>query len=166
MHCGSKDLFEKWQYSTISAMSLGMLVFVGKLTNLIFYCECKIMETILYYFIIFENFSTFNDAMWIGIQYFLSLVRYQMQHLILFYMPICTHDYNFLIIRIKYSISIVADKGLKKPLYTSARLKKGEVLYLETHLSRYFDMEVLMLNEICMSTGVGFVIASIVECHM
>ncbi|KAH1229959.1 hypothetical protein GmHk_10G029566 [Glycine max] len=38
---------------------------------------------------------------------------------------------------IKYSISTVADKGLKKPLYTSARLKKGEVLYLETHLSRY-----------------------------
>ncbi|KAL2325219.1 hypothetical protein Fmac_024277 [Flemingia macrophylla] len=38
---------------------------------------------------------------------------------------------------IKYSISIVADRGLKKPLYTSARLKKGEVLYLETHLSRY-----------------------------
>ena len=39
--------------------------------------------------------------------------------------------------RIKYSISIVADKGLKKPLYTSARLKKGEVLYLETHSCRY-----------------------------
>ncbi|XVE80175.1 hypothetical protein DITRI_Ditri14bG0118700 [Diplodiscus trichospermus] len=38
---------------------------------------------------------------------------------------------------IKYSISIVADKGLKKPLYTSARLKKGEVLYLETHTCRY-----------------------------
>ncbi|XP_010272511.1 PREDICTED: uncharacterized protein LOC104608276 [Nelumbo nucifera] len=38
---------------------------------------------------------------------------------------------------IKYSISIVADKGLKKPLYTSARLKKGEVLYLETHSNRY-----------------------------
>ncbi|PNY16404.1 zinc finger CCCH domain-containing protein 13-like [Trifolium pratense] len=38
---------------------------------------------------------------------------------------------------IKYSISIVADKGLKKPQYTSARLKKGEVLYLETHMSRY-----------------------------
>ncbi|KAK7268995.1 hypothetical protein RIF29_21709 [Crotalaria pallida] len=38
---------------------------------------------------------------------------------------------------IKYSISVVADKGLKKPLYTSARLKKGEVLYLETHLCRY-----------------------------
>ncbi|XP_061369463.1 uncharacterized protein LOC133312306 [Gastrolobium bilobum] len=38
---------------------------------------------------------------------------------------------------IKYGINIVADKGLKKPLYTSARLKKGEVLYLETHLSRY-----------------------------
>ncbi|KAJ4883207.1 Histone deacetylation protein Rxt3 [Raphanus sativus] len=38
---------------------------------------------------------------------------------------------------IKYSLSIVADKGLKKPLFTSARLKKGEVLYLETHSSRY-----------------------------
>nr|XP_004512628.1 uncharacterized protein LOC101505404 [Cicer arietinum]XP_004512629.1 uncharacterized protein LOC101505404 [Cicer arietinum] len=38
---------------------------------------------------------------------------------------------------VKYSISIVADKGLKKPLYTSARLKKGEVLYLETHSCRY-----------------------------
>ncbi|KAI3980106.1 hypothetical protein MKX01_034712 [Papaver californicum] len=38
---------------------------------------------------------------------------------------------------IKYSISIVADKGLKKPLYTSARLKKGEVLYLETLADRY-----------------------------
>ncbi|CAO2836538.1 unnamed protein product [Amaranthus hypochondriacus] len=38
---------------------------------------------------------------------------------------------------IKYSISVVADKGLKKPLYTSARLKKGEVLYLETHTRRY-----------------------------
>nr|XP_029121710.1 pre-mRNA-splicing factor CWC25 isoform X2 [Elaeis guineensis] len=37
---------------------------------------------------------------------------------------------------LKYSISVVADKGLKKPLYTSARLKKGEVLYLETHFSR------------------------------
>ncbi|XP_052305734.1 uncharacterized protein LOC18107929 [Populus trichocarpa] len=37
---------------------------------------------------------------------------------------------------IKYSISIVADKGPKKPLYTSARLKKGEVLYLETHSCR------------------------------
>ncbi|KAK2977701.1 hypothetical protein RJ640_026841 [Escallonia rubra] len=37
----------------------------------------------------------------------------------------------------KYSISAVADKGLKKPLYTSARLKKGEVLYLESHSCRY-----------------------------
>ncbi|XP_077249655.1 uncharacterized protein LOC143889371 [Tasmannia lanceolata] len=37
----------------------------------------------------------------------------------------------------KYSICVVADKGLKKPLYTSARLKKGEVLYLETHSNRY-----------------------------
>jgi hypothetical protein len=39
--------------------------------------------------------------------------------------------------RLKYSISIVADKGLKKSLYTSARLKKGEVIYLETHVNRY-----------------------------
>jgi hypothetical protein len=31
----------------------------------------------------------------------------------------------------------VADKGLKKSLYTSARLKKGEVIYLETHFHRY-----------------------------
>uniref|UniRef100_A0ACD5WJJ9 Uncharacterized protein n=1 Tax=Avena sativa TaxID=4498 RepID=A0ACD5WJJ9_AVESA len=38
---------------------------------------------------------------------------------------------------LKYSISIVADKGLKKTLYTSARLKKGEVIYLETHFNRY-----------------------------
>ncbi|XP_039157817.1 uncharacterized protein LOC108955234 [Eucalyptus grandis] len=42
--------------------------------------------------------------------------------------------------RIKYSLSIVADKGLKKPLRTSARLKKGEVQYLETHSCR---------NELC-----------------
>ncbi|CAA6673598.1 unnamed protein product [Spirodela intermedia] len=38
---------------------------------------------------------------------------------------------------VKYSINFVADKGLKKPLYTSARLKKGEVIYLETHFKRY-----------------------------
>eukprot|EP00268_Persea_americana_P057888 TRINITY_DN6962_c0_g1_i3.p1 TRINITY_DN6962_c0_g1~~TRINITY_DN6962_c0_g1_i3.p1 ORF type:complete len:805 (+),score=176.33 TRINITY_DN6962_c0_g1_i3:148-2562(+) len=38
---------------------------------------------------------------------------------------------------VKYSIGIVADKGLKKPLYASARLKKGEVLYLESHSKRY-----------------------------
>jgi hypothetical protein len=31
----------------------------------------------------------------------------------------------------------VADKGFKKSLYTSARLKKGEVIYLETHFNRY-----------------------------
>eukprot|EP00249_Psilotum_nudum_P017173 c26193_g1_i1 orf=586-1716(-) len=37
----------------------------------------------------------------------------------------------------KYSMSIVADKGLKKSQYTSARLKKGEVLYVETHRNRY-----------------------------
>lgn len=39
-------------------------------------------------------------------------------------------------IRMKYSISAVADKGLKKSLFTSARLKKGEVLYVETHSRR------------------------------
>ncbi|KAL1536571.1 U1 small nuclear ribonucleoprotein 70 kDa [Salvia divinorum] len=38
---------------------------------------------------------------------------------------------------LKYSISAVADKGLKKSLFTSARLKKGEVLYVETHSRRY-----------------------------
>nr|XP_043610372.1 uncharacterized protein LOC122582085 [Erigeron canadensis] len=38
---------------------------------------------------------------------------------------------------IKYSISAIADKGLKKPLFTSARLKKGEVLYLESRIRRY-----------------------------
>ncbi|KAH6815378.1 zinc finger CCCH domain protein [Perilla frutescens var. frutescens] len=32
----------------------------------------------------------------------------------------------------KYSISVVADKGLKKSLFTSARLKKGEVLYVDS----------------------------------
>nr|XP_027078306.1 uncharacterized protein LOC113701740 isoform X1 [Coffea arabica] len=40
---------------------------------------------------------------------------------------------------LKYSISVVADKGLKKPLFTASRLKKGEVLYLETH-SRRFEL--------------------------
>ncbi|XP_060185043.1 uncharacterized protein LOC132614580 isoform X2 [Lycium barbarum] len=34
-------------------------------------------------------------------------------------------------------ISVVADKGLTKPLFTSSRLKKGEVLYLETRSRRY-----------------------------
>ncbi|KAL6583501.1 hypothetical protein OROMI_005579 [Orobanche minor] len=38
---------------------------------------------------------------------------------------------------LKYSISAVADKGLKKSLFTSARLKRGEVLYIETHTRRY-----------------------------
>ncbi|KAL0917913.1 hypothetical protein M5K25_013021 [Dendrobium thyrsiflorum] len=50
---------------------------------------------------------------------------------------------------IKYSVSIVADKGMRKPLYTSARLKKGEVLYLETHFNRYelcFNREKACLN--------------------
>ncbi|KAG0581184.1 hypothetical protein KC19_4G230700 [Ceratodon purpureus] len=37
----------------------------------------------------------------------------------------------------KYSMSIVADRGLKKSQYTSARLKNGEVLYVETHVHRY-----------------------------
>ncbi|KAI5083381.1 hypothetical protein GOP47_0003124 [Adiantum capillus-veneris] len=37
----------------------------------------------------------------------------------------------------KYSMSIVADRGLKKSQFTSARLRKGEVLYLETHRKRF-----------------------------
>ena len=39
--------------------------------------------------------------------------------------------------RLKYSMSAVADKGPKKSHFTSARLKKGEVLYVETHYCRY-----------------------------
>lgn len=55
---------------------------------------------------------------------------------------------------LKYSISVVADKGLKKPLYTSARLKKGEVLYLETHSKRY---ELCYVGEksVCNGTGIA-----------
>ncbi|KAK1300630.1 hypothetical protein QJS10_CPB13g00891 [Acorus calamus] len=51
---------------------------------------------------------------------------------------------------VKYSISIVADKGLKKPLFTSARLKKGEVLYLESHTRRY---ELCFTGEKVLSNG-------------
>lgn len=50
---------------------------------------------------------------------------------------------------IKYSISAIADKGLKKPLFTSARLKKGEVLYLESRSRRYelcFNGEKMMVK--------------------
>lgn len=72
---------------------------------------------------------------------FLSiLIKYQRQHLYFLHLILLffTHHKSWLLfIRIKYSISIVADKGLKKSLYTSARLKKGEVLYLETHSCRY-----------------------------
>ncbi|BBN05325.1 hypothetical protein MPTK1_3g12140 [Marchantia polymorpha subsp. ruderalis] len=38
---------------------------------------------------------------------------------------------------LKYNMNIVADKGLKKSQYTSARIKKGDVLYVETHSNRY-----------------------------
>ncbi|KAG0488829.1 hypothetical protein HPP92_007640 [Vanilla planifolia] len=37
----------------------------------------------------------------------------------------------------KYTVTMVADKGTRKPLYTSTRLKKGDCLYLETHFNRY-----------------------------
>jgi hypothetical protein len=44
----------------------------------------------------------------------------------------------------------VADKGLKKSLYTSARLKKGEVIYLETHINRYVVLLLLLFScDIC-----------------
>ncbi|KAF3679280.1 Peptidyl-prolyl cis-trans isomerase G isoform 5 [Capsicum annuum] len=56
---------------------------------------------------------------------------------------------------LKYSISVVADKGLKKALFTSSRLKKGEVLYLETHSKRY---------ELCFS-GEKMVKASTSQMH-
>jgi len=42
-----------------------------------------------------------------------------------------------LLCRAKYHMSIVADRGLKKSQFTSARLKKGEVLYVETHALRF-----------------------------
>ncbi|KAF2922788.1 hypothetical protein DAI22_07g139900 [Oryza sativa Japonica Group] len=48
---------------------------------------------------------------------------------------------------LKYSISIVADKGLKKSLYTSARLKKGEVIYLETHYNSFHRYELCFSGE-------------------
>ncbi|XP_051140373.1 uncharacterized protein LOC127257893 [Andrographis paniculata] len=51
---------------------------------------------------------------------------------------------------LKYSISVVADKGLKKSLFTSARLKKGEVLYVETHSRRY---ELCFIGEKMTKTG-------------
>lgn len=38
--------------------------------------------------------------------------------------------------RAKYCMNNVADRGLKKSQYTSARLKKGEVLYVETLVHR------------------------------
>ncbi|XP_022717557.1 zinc finger CCCH domain-containing protein 13-like isoform X2 [Durio zibethinus] len=55
---------------------------------------------------------------------------------------------------IKYSISIVADKGLKKPLYTSARLKKGEVLYLETHSCRWSRCKKPLPQKVMRSIGI------------
>lgn len=39
--------------------------------------------------------------------------------------------------RLKYSVSAVADRGLKRSMFTSTRLKKGEVIYVETHYNRY-----------------------------
>ncbi|KAM0880876.1 hypothetical protein ACQ4PT_033282 [Festuca glaucescens] len=54
---------------------------------------------------------------------------------------------------LKYSISIVADKGLKKSLYTSARLKKGEVIYLETHFNSSHRYELCFSGEKPRSVG-------------
>ena len=54
--------------------------------------------------------------------------------------------WHFSLSRLKYSISIVADKGLKKSLYTSARLKKGEVIYLETQFNRYRVLLLLLFS--------------------
>ena len=54
MHCGSKDLYVKLQYSTTSAMNLGMLVLIGKVqANTIALCfkmEQKISNPSLWYF--------------------------------------------------------------------------------------------------------------------
>ncbi|CAI5979782.1 unnamed protein product [Closterium sp. NIES-65] len=38
---------------------------------------------------------------------------------------------------LKYSMAIIADHGLKRPQFTSARLKRAEVLYLETATHRF-----------------------------
>ncbi|GAQ81795.1 hypothetical protein KFL_000910150 [Klebsormidium nitens] len=38
---------------------------------------------------------------------------------------------------LKYSLSAVADRGLKPSQFTSSRLKKGDVLYVETQTSRF-----------------------------
>ena len=54
--------------------------------------------------------------------------------------------WHFSLSRLEYSISIVADKGLKKSLYTSARLKKGEVIYLETHFDRYEPLPLFLFS--------------------
>ncbi|CAM0950667.1 unnamed protein product [Alopecurus aequalis] len=48
---------------------------------------------------------------------------------------------------LKYSISIVADKGLRKSHYTSARLKKGEVIYLETNFNSCHRYELCFSGE-------------------
>ncbi|KAM0060192.1 hypothetical protein Hdeb2414_s0004g00121501 [Helianthus debilis subsp. tardiflorus] len=42
-------------------------------------------------------------------------------------------------VKLHYSTTFAMnlDKGLKKPLFTSARLKKGEVLYLESPTHRF-----------------------------
>uniref|UniRef100_A0ACD5ZAB9 Uncharacterized protein n=1 Tax=Avena sativa TaxID=4498 RepID=A0ACD5ZAB9_AVESA len=54
---------------------------------------------------------------------------------------------------LKYSISIVADKGFKKSLYTSARLKKGEVIYLETQFNSSHRYELCFSGEKPRSVG-------------
>ncbi|KAJ7518413.1 hypothetical protein O6H91_21G067900 [Diphasiastrum complanatum] len=56
---------------------------------------------------------------------------------------------------LKYSMSYVADRGLKKSQYTSTRLKKGDVLYVETHTSRYelsYDGEKVTCNGAVVAT--------------
>lgn len=62
---------------------------------------------------------------------------YQLQYSFLF-LPV---TFPLLLIsglsRLKYSMNAVADKGPKRSHFTSARLKKGEVLYIETHFRRY-----------------------------
>ncbi|XP_047973896.1 uncharacterized protein LOC125216268 isoform X2 [Salvia hispanica] len=57
---------------------------------------------------------------------------------------------------LKYSMSAVADKGPKKSHFTSARLKKGEVLYVETHYCRYelcFNQEKVVKTGTASETG-------------
>lgn len=119
----SKDLCVKWHYNTTFAMNPGMS-FNSQRASLLY-----------------SSFFYLPCASWYIYTYLLSHWVHQLfvpqalvSWLLLFY--IYEWHRRLCVWRIKYSISAIADKGLKKPLFTSARLKKGEVLYLESRTRR------------------------------